>query len=156
MENIEQKAAFLKNEYTPKLRMLRPDAQRLWGKMNVQQMIEHMSDYVRIGSGKTPSVVVHPPEIVERTRMFLVSETPFKENTPNKLLPDEPVAVRHANITDAISELQSELDDLFEIFNAEPGKMVTNPFFGELDYDMSVQLLHKHAWHHLRQFGINE
>lgn len=32
MENIEQKAAFLKNEYADKLRSLSPDARRLWAR----------------------------------------------------------------------------------------------------------------------------
>ena len=28
-----------------------------------------------------------------------------------------------------------------------------NPIFGELDFNGNVQLLYKHALHHLRQFG---
>jgi hypothetical protein len=85
---------------------------------------------------------------------YLMSEKPFRENTPNALMPETPIPVKHASVKKAIDELQSELDYFFEVFKNEPGKKVTNPFFGELDYEMSVRLLHKHATHHLRQFGV--
>ncbi len=154
MENIQEKANFLRSEYTKKLSALQPDAQALWGKMNVQQMIEHMTDYVRIGSGRTLEKLITPEEHVPKMQAFLSSEKPFRENTPNVLMPETPAAVKHAAMKEAIDELQSELDHFFEVFKNEPGKKVTNPFFGDLDYEMSVQLLHKHATHHLRQFGI--
>ena len=153
MENIAGKADFLKNEFTKKLQTLDPERKADWGKMNVQQMIEHMRDYVRIGSGKDPHQCVTPADVVPKMQVFLASEKPFRENTPNSLMSDTPALVKHSSVTNAISELQDEIDDFFEVFEQEPGKKVTNPFFGDLDYDMSVQLLYKHAQHHLRQFG---
>lgn len=156
MENIEAKRKFLKEEYTAKLSRLNPGAERLWGKMNVQQMIEHMSDYVRIANGRTPMSIVTPEEHIPRMHAFLASEKPFKENTPNSLMSDTPAVVRHSNNSDAIAELQTELDHLFEVFHTDAERTITNPFFGHLSFDMQVQLLHKHAWHHLRQFGVND
>lgn len=156
MENLEAKRKFLKEEYTPRLASLDPNAQRLWGKMDVQQMIEHMSEYVGMASGRTPIAVITPEEHLPRMQAFLMSEKPFKENTPNSLLPDEPPVYRLANTQEAIAELDKELRYLFETFDKQPDLKVANPFFGYLNFDMSVQLLHKHAWHHLRQFGITE
>lgn len=156
MENIEAKKKFLKEEYTKKLSALDPNAERLWGKMNVQQMIEHMSDYVRIANGRMPMEVITAEEHIPKMHAFIASEKPFKENTPNSLLPDTPAAVRHTNTNDAIAELQNELDHLFEVFGSDPLLSIANPFFGRLNFDMQVQLLHKHGWHHLRQFGVNE
>lgn len=154
MENIQQKADFLRYEYTKQLLLLDVNAPRLWGKMNVQQMIEHMADYVRIGSGKIIEKLVTPTEHLSKMQAFLNTEKPFRENTPNVLMSEIPMPVKHATVKEAINELQSELDYFFGVFKNEPGKKVTNPFFGELDYEMSVQLLHKHATHHLRQFGV--
>lgn len=156
MEQIEQKARFLKEEYTPLLRQADPAAERRWGKMNFHQMIEHMSDSVRIGNGKDPHQLVTPEAHVPKMQAFLMSDKPFKENTPNRLIPDEPVPVRHEDIKLSISELQREIDDLFEHFGEDREKTVMNPFFGALNRDMWIQLLHKHAWHHLRQFGIEQ
>lgn len=156
MENIAAKADFLRKEYTQILSALDPATAGKWGKMNVQQMIEHMSDYVRVGCGKEVLPLQTPEEHLPKYQAFLESEKPFRENTPNSLMSDTPADVKHAGKEEAIAELQDELDNFFEVFKNEPGKKVTNPFFGELDYDMSVQLLHKHAWHHLRQFGVGE
>jgi hypothetical protein len=54
----------------------------------------------------------------------------------------------------AVSELKAQLEHFFASFAANPKLTTLNPFFGVLDYDMNVQLLHKHALHHLRQFGV--
>lgn len=154
MENIQVKANFLRNEYVKLLGTLKPEATRLWGKMNVQQMIEHMSYSVRQASGKDPYTILTPEEQLPRMQAFLESEKPFRENTPNQLLPDEPEAAKHADMQSALSELQQEIIDFFSAFENEQGKIITNPFFGNLGYEQQVQLLHKHAWHHLRQFGV--
>lgn len=155
MENLDHKKSFLKTEFVAILRKIKPDAQRLWGKMDVQQMVEHMSDSVRIANNRDPHELVTPEENVPKMQAFLMSEKPFRENTPNQLLPDEPVAHKNETMEDALQELQDEIDALFEEFdNAPPEKTVMNPFFGALNFDKWVQLLHKHAWHHLRQFGV--
>jgi hypothetical protein len=154
MQNLESKKNFLRKEYIPLLRQLDANTERRCGKMNVHQMIEHMADYFRIGCGKDPQELVTPAEHVEKYQAFLTSEKPFKENTPNSLMPDTPAPTRHADILDAINELSDEVGDFFLIFENDPGKKVVNPFFGELNYDMSVQLIHKHALHHLKQFGV--
>jgi hypothetical protein len=155
MENISSKADFLRSEYTQILLRLEVDTPRRWGKMNVQQMIEHMSDYVRIASGKTSMDIVTPEEKLPRMQGFLTSEKPFPENTPNALMPDEPAASRHPNTHDAVKELQQEIDDFFAAYAIDPNRQTPNPFFGMLDFEHQVQLLHKHATHHLRQFGVN-
>lgn len=156
MENLQQKADFLKNEYTKILARLDAAAPRKWGKMNVQQMIEHMSEYVRLASGKESLPNVTPEEKLPRMQGFLESEKQFPENTPNSLMSDIPAAVRHATKEAAIAELQSEIDDFFKVHEQAPGRTTPNPFFGVLDYEHQVQLLHKHSTHHLRQFGAVE
>jgi len=55
MDNLASKSLFLKEQYTIVLSEIRQETPPKWGKMNVQQMIEHMSDYVRIANGKTKS-----------------------------------------------------------------------------------------------------
>ena len=154
MENLDKKAAFLKNEYTVLLKDLNEDAPRKWGKMNVHQMIEHMADYVRIASGKTPMEIVTEEERIPRMQGFLASDKQFPENTPNVLMPDTPPPVRHATKNDAITELQSEINHFFDVHALDPAKTTPNPFFGILTFDQQVQLLHKHGTHHLRQFGV--
>ncbi|MBA3829435.1 MAG: DinB family protein [Taibaiella sp.] len=154
MENIQGKAEFLRNDYIKVLSGIDPAAKPVWGKMNVQQMIEHINDYVRISSGKDVQPVVTPPEHIDKYHAFLATEKPFKENTPNVLMADTPVAVKHADTKDAIIALQGEIDYLFEQLDNNRDIRTSHPFFGELNYEQTIQLLHKHATHHLRQFGI--
>ncbi len=153
MENLQQKAEFLRHGFVPALSQLDADAPRKWGKMNVQQMIEHMSDYIRIASGKTPMQTVTPEDKLPRMQGFLASEKPFPENTPNVLMPDTPAPVRNATKQDAVNELQAEINHFFAVHEQDAGKITANPFFGDLGFEQQVQLLYKHATHHLRQFG---
>jgi hypothetical protein len=155
MENLQQKANFLKNEYTTVLSQLDEHAPNKWGKMNVRQMIEHMSEYVGIAAGKQNLESVTPEEHIPRMQAFLASEKPFRENTPNSLMPDAPPSIKHATKQDAINELQAEIDDFFAVHEQDANRKTPSPFFGTLDFNQQVQLLYKHATHHLRQFGLD-
>lgn len=148
------KESFLKLELVPLLKNLKGDEKGKWGVMNAQQMVEHFADAVKNASGKLILPVLNEGEKLEKFREFLKSEIPFKENTKNALLPEEGLPLRRENISAAIDKLQRELDYFFEIFQVNPSLHTNNAFFGSLDYVMNVQLLHKHAMHHLRQFGL--
>lgn len=152
----QEKAAFLKSRFIPLLKQIPTDRQAAWGRMTLQQMIEHFSDSVRIASGKTVvKDIVTPEEQLEKIRTFLMSEKPFRENTPNHLMPEVPAPVRNVSVNDAINELQKECNFFFSVFEKNNLQVTRNPFFGDLNYEQNVQLLHKHALHHLKQFGIH-
>ena len=88
-------------------------------------------------------------------REFLMSDKPFRENTPNPLVPEVPAPVISPSIDDAISEQQTELNFFFSVFEKNNLQVTRNPLFGDLNFDENVQLLYKHALHHLRQFGVD-
>lgn len=151
----EAKADFLRARLVPLLRELPTETPPAWGKMTVQQMIEHLAGAIRIASG----VVVHtdvvtPAEHIEKWRAFLESEKPFRENTLNPMLPETPVPVSNPSKEDAIKELAEEIDVFFGAFEQARLQTTRNPIFGDLSYEQNVQLLYKHALHHLRQFGV--
>ena len=144
------KKKFLKEEFTKLLAILPSDAKAKWGKMNAQQMVEHMSYAFRLGSGRHVEKPAYSPEITQKSYSFMMTEKPFRENTPNQLLSDEPYAWKNNNMMEAITELQSEIDYFFEAFNENAELRVINPFFGNLNFEEQVQLLHKHAMHHAK------
>ena len=149
------KADFLKKDFLSYLRSIDSAAPPAWGKMSLQQMVEHFTDYVKIASGKTANTqIVTPAEHLQKAQDFLMSEKPFRENTPNPLLPEVPPPVRNISIEEALKELKKEMDFFFSIFKENNQQQTLNPFFGELNFEQNVQLLHKHALHHLRQFGV--
>lgn len=149
------KVHFLKTDFVPLLQRIPADTAPAWGKMTLQQMVEHFGDAVRIASGKLSNLpVATPEEHLPKMQAFIRSDKPFRENTRNPLLPEMPPPVRHASITIALTELQSELNDFFDVFSTNENNTTRNPIFGDLDFELNVQLLYKHALHHLRQFGV--
>ena len=151
-----EKENFLRTKLVTYLQRLDPATPPKWGKMNVQQMIEHYAgDAVRNANGRLKiETIITPPENLQRMRDFLMSEKPFRENTKNPLMGEEPAALHFKTVQAAIGALQQELIYFFEVYNKDPHLVIRNPFFGDLNFEQNVQLLHKHAIHHLRQFGV--
>jgi hypothetical protein len=152
MNNIKE--IFLKKDLVAMLKKLKADKKGNWGIMNAQQMVEHFADAVKSANGKLVLPLLNEGERLQKSREFLMSDDPFKENIKNPLIPEEGFKLRKSDMESAINKLQKELDYFFEIFEKHPDIKTGNPFFGQLDYNMNVQLLHKHAMHHLKQFGL--
>lgn len=150
------KENFLRTRFVQCLQQLDPSTPPRWGKMNVQQMIEHFGgDALRVANGRLKfDKIVVPPERYEKLREFMLSEKPFRENTQNPLLEETPAPLRYKTVQAAIGALQQELICFFEVFEKNPNLATKNPFFGDLNFDQNVHLLYKHAIHHLRQFGV--
>ena len=148
------KEEFLKNDFIPLLKKLKPADEGKWGLMNAQQMVEHFTDAVKNANGKLKLPSLVGGEKLVKMRAFLLSEEPFKENTKNPLIPETGIQLRQPDLPSAIDKLKKELDYFFEVYQKDPELTIINSFFGELDYKMNVQLLYKHALHHLRQFGL--
>jgi len=151
----EVKRQFLQTQFLPLIQQIDPGAIHRWGKMNAQQMVEHVSDFFRISSGRLIYPLVTPLEHLPKYRDFLLSEKDFRENTKAPVLPDEPLALRHAAMNESIVELEEQVDNFFLYFSHHPGQKTLHPAFGELNFEEWVQLHHKHVKHHLKQFGKN-
>ncbi|MFN4313898.1 MAG: hypothetical protein ACK4E0_06380 [Chitinophagaceae bacterium] len=151
-----EKEYFLRNRFVPLLQRMNPNTAPRWGKMSVQQMIEHLAfDSVPNANGRLRfEKPVTPPELLPKYREFMLSDKPFRENTKNPLMAEEPHPLRFKTVQAAIGALQMELNYFFEVYKKDPGMRILNPFFGELNFDENVHLLHKHSLHHLRQYGI--
>lgn len=152
---LQEKENFLKNEYVPILRKVTPGLPAKWGKMDIQQMIEHMRDVFKVASGKIVLPLLNTdPEKLAKQRAFIMSDHPFRENTRVPVMPEEPRPHKYSSLDEAIGKLEPELNEVFVVYASDPQKTTMNPIFGELDYEQQVNLLHKHALHHLRQFGL--
>jgi hypothetical protein len=149
------KSSFLSDAYIPLLHGIDPAATPVFGKMNPRQMVEHMAMSVHQAYGNPEAEsVLTPQEHIPKMQAFLQTDKPFRDNTPNALLPDIPAPVLYPDMSAAIAELQQAILAFNQAFAADPQKLVRNPFFGILDHSLSIHLLYKHAWHHLRQFGV--
>jgi hypothetical protein len=148
------KEQFFKTQYIPLLRKLKGDEKGKWGVLSPQGMIEHMTDSVGVAWERIREPLQTPAEQVERMKSFAMSDKEFKPGTKNALMSETPAPLRNNSIEEAISELELEIKNFMDFYHSHPEKVVTNPFFGDLNYDEWLHLLHKHAVHHLKQFGI--
>jgi hypothetical protein len=151
---IESKIIFLRETMPALLQKLQANQQGAWGKLNAQQMVEHFTDAVKLAYGHFLLPAVSEGEQLQKMYNFMMSDTPFRENTVNPYMGKEPAPLRKATMQDAITSLQNALQRFFEYYEQHPGSKTLNPFFGELNVEEQVHLLHKHAQHHLRQFGL--
>jgi oxepin-CoA hydrolase/3-oxo-5,6-dehydrosuberyl-CoA semialdehyde dehydrogenase len=151
----EVKISFFKNQFLPLLEKIPFDKKPEWGTMTVQQMIEHFADVFRLSSGKfLNKKLVVPEEKIVASQAFLMSDKPFPRGVSNPLLPKDPVPVRNADITNAIAELKVEMDYFLFVLETNKDFKILHPYFGELDPEMNLQSVYKHALHHLNQFGV--
>jgi len=148
------KINFLKGDFIDHLKSLSVESKSTFGKMNAHQMVEHFTDSVRLAYGEIKFESKNPPELRKKMFRFMMSEKPFRENTPNPNMPDEPQNPRFSTFEESLDELQLAMTSFFNYFEKNKSVRVENPFFGNLNFEEQVHLLHKHALHHLKQFGI--
>ena len=152
---MNSKELFFKETYIPLLEQLSDNETGLWGVLTPQGMVEHMSDSIGVAYGRIKQNLLTPPEHLEKMRAFVLSDKPFKENTKNALMPNEPLPLRKHSMTEAIEELKNEIRAFIAFYETHPDHKEMNPFFGELNYEEQLHLLYKHAWHHLKQFNLD-
>lgn len=149
-----EKKYFLKNDLIRSIKKLNGNEMGKWGKMNAQQMVEHVSDFFKVSTGKIIFPLVTSTEHLPKYKEFLMSEKQFRENTKAPVLPEEPFPLRQSTMQQALDELEESIKNFFEFFRNDPSKTTLHPAFGELNFDEWVQLHYKHLVHHLKQFEL--
>jgi hypothetical protein len=148
------KLNFLKNEFPLLLKKLDPNAKGAWGVMNGQQMVEHMAESISFATGKNNQELHTPLEHVGKYKEFAMSDKEFKPNTKNALMTDEALPVKKSGMNEAIADVEKEIAAFIAYFENNQGATLTNSFFGDLNFEEWTHLLHKHAVHHCKQFGL--
>ena len=150
------KKAFLQNDLIFLMNKLSGDEKANWGKMNAQQMIEHVSAFFKVSIQKIQFPLTTSVEHLPKYKEFLLSEKEFKENTkaPASVIPEDALPLHYSGISQAKEAFTKSVNDFFEFFKNDPNKTTLHPVFGELNFNEWVQLHHKHVTHHLKQFGL--
>ncbi len=138
-------------EMRQRLESLKPDSQRLWGKMSLTQMLSHCSAGLEMAMGQIRPARALIGRIIGPAikRVALRDKEPMRRNSPT---------VRElviASNKDFATE-RGRLDDLIGRFAAAgPAGCASHPhaFFGPLTPDGWAILMYKHLDHHLRKFG---
>jgi len=127
-----------------------------WGKMNAQQVVEHLSEFIMLSIGEIVFPLSVPEEQIPKSQAFLFSDKMFRENTkaPENVMPEEPKAIKHIDISIAIEELRNTISKFEAYYEAHPSKTNLHPVFGHLDKAGWTILNYKHIHHHLKQFNL--
>ncbi len=148
------KLFFIQNEFPKLVSILNGDEKGKWGVLNALQMVEHMADSVNMATGKNKQKLHTPPEHVQAYKNFAMSDKEFKPNTKNALMSETPIPSKTNSVKEAIKEYNESVANFISYFENKKETTLTNPFFGELNFDEWIHLLHKHAVHHCKQFGL--
>lgn len=139
-------------EIQQRLEQLRPDSERLWGKMTPAQMLAHCNEAIRMAEGK-----VSPPRILIgrllgpiAKRAVIVNGNPIRRNS----MTDESVLVTDER--DFAVESQRLRESIDRFAAGGPANCSKHPhfFFGPLTPVEWASLMYQHLDHHLRQFGV--
>ena len=151
----QQKVLFIQKEFVRLLRET-PNAERKWGKMNLHQMTEHVTDFFNVSTGKIQLPVVTPKEHLPKFKTFLFSDKEFRENTkaPVEIVAEEPVAIRNTSFDVSVMQLEESIQYFFEFFQENPTAITSHPVFGPLNFEEWILLHYKHVRHHSKQFGL--
>ena len=140
------------DEVKERIAQLRPDSERLWGKMNPAQALAHCSAAIEMAVGE-----ICPPRILIgrllgglAKKSLIVNGTPMRRNSMTAK------SVMVTDERDFVVERQ-RLRELIDRFVAGgPGVCTKHPhfFFGPLTPVEWATLMYQHLDHHLRQFQV--
>jgi Protein of unknown function (DUF1569) len=150
MKNLFEAARV--EEVKERLAQLRPDSERLWGKMNPAQALEHCSRGIELAVGDR----IPPRMLLGRIIGWMVK--------PMALGNDEPMRRNSPTVTGLVVQDERDLGTererlrgLIDRFAAAgPEGCTTHPhsFFGRLTPEEWATLMYKHLDHHFRQFRV--
>jgi len=141
------------NQVKNRLRNLKPQSERLWGKMTAAQMLAHCSVSMQWAVGEVvPEKGALPARLMGRLvkPMVFRNDDPLRKNSPT---------AKTLVITDErdLGKERERLSRLIDKFTTGGAAGCTNnphSFFGRMTPEEWAILMYKHLDHHLRQFGV--
>ena len=135
-----------------KLSTINKETKPLFGKMNGQQMVEHLSFLLQISNGNVNADYFVSDEKTARRKPFLNTEGELQVGFKAPMLSEEPNKLEFNSIGEAINDLFIHIDGFNEHFKTS--KSENHPFFGELDFEYWQKFHVKHFTHHFKQFNL--
>jgi hypothetical protein len=149
MKSLFDKAAY--DEIMNRINSLTPASQRIWGKMEVSQMMAHCKEAFKVplSDKKYPSILMGTL-LGWMMKSKLYNESPWGRNlptAPNFLIKDQ------REFDKEKKELTDLINEFYTRGEGNVGKF-PHPFFGKLTQEQWGKSMYKHLDHHLTQFGV--
>ncbi|MGG8497247.1 hydroxymethylglutaryl-CoA reductase, degradative [Tenacibaculum sp. TC6] len=130
------------------------NAKPLFGKMNGQQMVEHLSKVTQIANGNWKVNIYVSDEKAARRKPFLDTNQEIQEGFKAPFLSEETYPLTFDSMEEAIDDLIAQIKHFVTVFTHQKNHTEVHPFFGELDFDYWKKFQVKHFTHHFKQFGL--
>jgi Protein of unknown function (DUF1569) len=148
---------FLKNDLQKHLEKLAANTPPEWGKMNAQQMIEHLAGTFLLSNGRFPWKGTAGTEMgLAAKAKFLSDDFEYPRFLRAPGVPEEPNPTRFPDLDVAKSRFLAEIDRNFTYFSENPQATPIHPLFGELNFEAWMTVHARHIQHHFKQFSIYE
>src|SRR5689334_1766511 len=132
---------------------LRPETPASWGRMNAQNMVEHLVEAVEYTTGKRVADLCVTPDKARSQKHLLVHSDFVIPAGVTGYLPDATKTKRFKDLETSIRELNKELN-AFEHFFKTDGITATHFEFGPMNHEEWIIWHGKHFTHHFKQFGL--
>jgi hypothetical protein len=140
-------------EIRARLKQVRPDSVRRWGRMTAQQMVCHLADNFRMALGRKAASAPSGP--FQRTLLkWFVLYAPLEWGPGHPTSPEldqQGAGTRPSNFAADLALAEALLEEV-----VSPGRRLTtepHPVFGPLSDAEWLRWAYLHTDHHLRQFG---
>ncbi len=143
----------VKNHVVARIDKLTPETKAVWGKMNVNQGLRHMTMAFDISNGKLDPTP--PPGIPKMPKwllkFFLVNVGPPKGKAQTFL--EMNMVANNINPADFEKE-RAALKDAIETFSHQTNFLPVNKVAGKFSKNDWGKLNYNHTNYHLKQFGV--
>ena len=142
-------------EVVRRLRTLRPDSERRWGRMSAHQMVCHLSDGYRLLTGERTTTLARTP-LPRLLMKWIALYVPLRWPADIPTTPDldqDRGGTRPADFAADVAELEQLLRKVATDRRGHLAGQV-HPIFGCLSESAWLRWAYLHADHHLRQFGL--
>ncbi|SHM81093.1 hydroxymethylglutaryl-CoA reductase, degradative [Polaribacter sp. KT 15] len=134
------------------LNSLEIETPAVFGKMNGQQMVEHLALLLKVSNGKIDADFFVEEEKSSRRKSFLDTDNELQVGFKTSMLSEEPVPAKFSTLKDSIEDLILQIKNFETHFKTNATE--NHPFFGELDYQYWCKFHVKHFTHHFKQFNL--
>jgi Protein of unknown function (DUF1569) len=142
-----------KEEILRRLRRVRPDSVRRWGRMSAPQMVCHLSDAFRMALGQKP--VSTASSVLQQTIVKWIALYAPLQWPPGIRTRPEIDQERGGTGPMEFDADVAEVERLVEIVATAGSRFApVHPIFGRMSHPDWLRWAYLHTDHHLRQFGV--
>lgn len=140
-----------RSEILIRLEKINQTLKNRWGKMNVHQVIPHLTDPLKVAIGKRTAPIMNTAFKIWPFNLFVVWFMPWPKGAPTA--PEFIQGVKGTPPQDFEKDF-IQLKETIDSFTAYRSKFAPSPVFGNISNNSWGRLMWRHLDHHLRQFGL--